>query len=628
MAEKYDIQQKASVEDLLRSSHEIPYNQRGFQWEYENIIDYHNDLVEGFNPGGNPGFYSLGSFMLTIVNKKNSVWDGQQRTIMTLIYLSVIMKYCTENFAESIDGFIEKIKHNLFKDSFEHSAKEKKLYENLNKETKIEIRIPKIKCVNQKDNFTLICVLNGIWESRKKYYERENSTKWKCNICGVTKKTKTEILIHLKNKCILEKYGDFIGEKYEEFSEDNSIMNAYNTTSLILNNFISDTFLSENTKVTEKRIINFANYLMETVVLDIYKYRDIKVASQMFDRLNNRGKHLKLEDINRNILIRGVRSYKSQKKYYTKYNEIIERARKIKFTKKSDGIFTLCFEMMNGKFSSDENFIRSTLEENEARDSIRGLESAIKKIEEINDYYLDSLLGEIVVGNYNWNIVRFIVVPFFKMFESRKARKNLTEIIASFLTKMISVDKTSKYTSNVKKRLRPIGEKIFDGDSTYCKILNDITKECSKICEVMDIHQASFVKKISTVPITQEKAKRILLYNMYNEQPKGIKIDHSMFDVEHIIPKKGTVKTNMVEYIGNKTLFEGGNSNKHKGNKSLQNKSFEDKRDHYLNSNIKWTQKIGKKKKWNEKMIMKYGEKLSKNIWNVSEEALNKEYHD
>ena len=90
-----------------------------------------------------------------------------------------------------------------------------------------------------------------------------------------------------------------------------------------------------------------------------------------------------------------------------------------------------------------------------------------------------------------------------------------------------------------------------------------------------------------------QMVKAILCYIWNTNDAHETIPDYSKVDLEHILPQssRGTIGK-CIDSLGNLTLFLGPNSDKVKGNRSLQDKPFSEKLQMYLLSNIKMTRDL------------------------------------
>jgi len=175
--------------------------------------------------------------------------------------------------------------------------------------------------------------------------------------------------------------------------------------------------------------------------------------------------------------------------------------------------------------------------------------------------------------------------------------------------------------SNYKSKFLNLANYILDKDNTD---IDDIIVEIKKfISDNLLKDTTDFYGVYTNMKMKNDNAKKILLYYELKLQNDNIIIKSDCFDIEHILPQSS--EDDNINKIGNLTLFESKNSeNKHRGNRSLQDLDYDDKKEYYENSTFKITQSIVKEyENWNSKNIIKRTEKIIKFIDEKTNRTLN-----
>jgi len=166
-SKQYEVFSKQPTRALFHRSYEIPYNQRNYQWDSDNIDQFIDDIDRLYNE--RISFLTFGSFyFLDEKYRKFTIWDGQQRLITNLLFLAACKKII-ENIKENEDDCnLGAIDDCLFKKDYELNENEKLL-----KNDK-KIRIPKIYSVYDNDNNIIQLLLNGKLDNIYDLYEQPN----------------------------------------------------------------------------------------------------------------------------------------------------------------------------------------------------------------------------------------------------------------------------------------------------------------------------------------------------------------------------------------------------------------------------------------------------------------------
>ena len=233
--------------------------------------------------------------------------------------------------------------------------------------------------------------------------------------------------------------------------------------------------------------------------------------------------------------------------------------------------------------------------------------------------------GAIIFSDFIWEIFEYIIIPFYmcmknKNIKEKKKHKYFTELLEIIICYQIRTLIKQRTIYNSKTKLIENANKILENnDMTIKDILLDIKKIIANILkDTSDFSGICINKKM-----TQQQAKKLLLYYELKIQNDNVIIKQDSFDIEHIMSKN--TKNKDIDKIGNLTLFEAENSkNGHKGNRSLQDLEFDDKKEYYEESIFKITQNIVKDyDTWNDKNIFKRTEKIIKFIDKETNKCLN-----
>ena len=616
--------------------YEIPYNQRNYEWDEKNIDEFIQDLKEAYT---DKKFLTYGTFYMLKENINSSttrttIWDGQQRVITSFLLFSAIKNFLNHKIEDLENSEIIKIFKNiigrienyLFKKDFQLKDSERKIAE------KEESQIPKLFSVYDTDNKLLRLIsndkINDISICYEKYKDTDNKEKYRCKNCnGYTNKIKDTTLIkHLLEDCTGTKYKNVLkiyknkNKDKNNIEPDNNMVLAYNKFINFLEDEYNDIINTENNEELNN-LYQFIIMFEDKIPHEDYICKTVESASRIFELLNSRGKKLNNESLIRHIAIRDL-DPDNQKEGFKKIEELLKFCKEDneckKITKNYENIIRILFALSDKKYIEDDDIIKSCsrMMNNHKDDYFEKIDENKETLKEILICIENNKWGAIIFSDFIWEIFEYIIIPFYmcmknKNIKEKKKHKYFTELLEIIICYQIRTLIKQRTIYNSKTKLIENANKILENnDMTIKDILLDIKKIIANILkDTSDFSGICINKKM-----TQQQAKKLLLYYELKIQNDNVIIKQDSFDIEHIMSKN--TKNKDIDKIGNLTLFEAENSkNGHKGNRSLQDLEFDDKKEYYEESIFKITQNIVKDyDTWNDKNILKRTEKIIKFI--------------
>lgn len=417
-------------------------------------------------------------------------------------------------------------------------------------------------------------------------------------------------------------------------------MKAYNE---LMDNNETNSKTYENYKLL-KDMVTRSKYSLE----EIYKamtYLDIVYISLdkdenpqvIFESLNSTGLSLTQSDLIRNFILMGL-SYDEQTELYRKYWVKIEEAlpnavisdfvrdyltMKEGVVPNKSKVYTAfkIFYFKNNYNSEDIliELLRYSIYYNYIIDANTGLEDIDKQLRSINNirstvtypYILD------LFNDYydREKLSRHEVVEILSIIVSYIYRRNICSIPTNALNKIFTV--MPKET----KRLRKEGKDYIDSVIEFL-----MSRSGSGIFPRDNEFKNNFIT--GNIYSKSHGIAKLILYSIEEFRHKEV-VDMDSLSIEHILPQTLTAEWNIE--LGNKAyethrLYKDtiGNLTLTNYNSEMSNKSFAEKKEYYINSNIITTREIVEFTNWKEEDIISRSNKLFdivKNIWKLPEDT-------
>jgi len=476
------------------------------------------------------------------------------------------------------------------------------------------------------DNKLLRLISNDKIKDISYCYKKEEDNTYSCDNCTeyTNKKKSSTVINHLLDDCMGSKYKNILKiykDNNYDIDPDNNMILAYNKFMDFLKEEYEDNIDMENNDELND-LYQFIIMFEDKIPHEDYICKTVESASRIFELLNSRGKKLNNESLIRHIAIRDL-DQNQQEDGFKKIQDILNFCKEDKdckrITKNYENIIRLLFALSDKKYVEDDDIIKSCnrLMKNHKEDYFEKIEQNKLILKDILTFIENDKWGIIIFNDFIWEIFEYIIVPFYmrmknKNIKDKKKTIYFTELLEILVCYQIRSLIKQRNIYNSKTKLIENANNILENDD---KTIKNILLNIKKIvADVLLSDTSDFFGICINKKMTQQQAKKLLLYYELKEQNDNVIIKPNSYDIEHIMPKN--TKHKDIDKIGNLTLFESENSaNGHKGNRSLQDLDFEEKKKHYKKSIFKITQNIEKNyNTWNEKNIIKRTEKIIKFI--------------
>jgi hypothetical protein len=558
----------------------IPMNQRNYEWNNDTIEKFLTDIKEIYEE--DKYVERMGSIIIFKDNNDNHyIYDGQQRTITTLLLL-----YCISLLDNEIGTDIKKlIFHNKLhldrRGTKKQKTQLKKGYRN----------IPKLKCVNPNDNTALIEIFNNKYVPKIKLYKKENDL-FKClhKECDVTTKRESDMKRHYLNV----------------HESDLSYLKKYSTISSVYNAYEYILEYLYNLDYSAEKLYDLYGFIIEDIDIQLFTCDNEYYVSKIFDWENNMGQKLDAFDIIKNNFIMKV-SDDNKMDVYEKWerlininiNDLIEnRDNKYIISIKDYGkkIFALAIHFYNKEISrvfyKDKDYNKLLSSDNVYNEILTLFDIIIEINKIIVDIHNDKYGRLLPLLNISYECYIWLILPVFYFTKNKTNKINLLKLVVKWGIR------------NYKFKSRPFNNVSYS--NTFLNIANAVInnkeydyltklKKCFNDNNTDTLSEDNYELSLLNKRYKNNDAKPLLLF-LETETVTDISIVPLNYDLEHIHPKSivnDEITNEEICMIGNHTLLESKNSsNGHTGNKGLGNTSYENKCLSYSDSNCKLTNKI------------------------------------
>lgn len=581
----YDSSSK-SWSDILEKSLNIPMNQREYSWTDKEIKQFILDIIKIFKEG--KYVYKMGEIINLTYNGTNEIYDGQQRTITTILTLY--------NISQKLPKMKDKIIGKLSLDGEMDELNEMQI--KLKEDKNIDI-IPKIYCINPFDMNGLCDVFNN--KCNEHFMDHidyeEDSEKYICKKCKESIKDKSKVYRHLEKQHGIE-------------CKPKNASKIYNANETIYN------LLSEM-GYDEAKYKELYRFIMNDIDIQFCSCIDPTYVSRIFDWENNRGNNVSTLDVVKNYILVEIEDDKKYEVYdkWEEYKNLEHNIYKKEYGKK---LTDIAIQLYNGnierkKINIDDLYkpiIEAVDTYSELKEYFEIIDKLIDIMEQIKSDKYGRLIMNIKQVSITWEGFMYLLLPIF-----------YKTSVNHILIKLI-----------VKWYFRNTGIKSYTFNNlAYSNKMKDIT---NKVLKNPDYDYYSDIKNL----FENEMDERVTLDNYENTllslSFKGANATHLMlfletckstdivtvplnYTIEHIIPQSKIdelKERKLMHNLGNLTLLEGSNSESgHKGNSSMGKKPYTEKIESYKGSSSLITTKLGENySDFNEETILVRCNELSK----------------
>ena len=546
----------------------IPMNQRQYSWKEDQLEPFLQDLIDMFEEGKYAE--KMGSIIFyTGNNNKKEIYDGQQRTITILLLLLVLSKR-----SDAIkNAVMTKLCIDPLMDTLTTQQEQYKI------EYGDSIHLLKFHCVNPFDNRALIQVLNGIHQSMYEYIQLDTTGGggYLCTKCNTKVSRKNDFRRHLIRVC---KIPTLLGVK----NDKSCVYDAYE--------YLFERIVMWNP--SDDIIKRFYAFIMKDVDLQKYESDNAEYVSKIFNWENNRGTSVNGFDIVKNLILSHISDDKKV--------ECFDKWCKLKSTEHpmysqfGERIFNIAIQVYNKKIEfkrGDVKDFSSLLQP--GKDVYKELQLFFKIVEKCihaMTQISENRFGRLVLTNrrfhFPFDVYKYLLIPV-----SVITTKVNTECIELFVKLFIRTLGTRDFTYDKLSfiiHFPPLCNALFENSSLdYLTEIKSIFKE--KIGLNM-LQSKAYIDQILKHTFKPYNA----LYALYFLETCITSDNHTVSlsnTLEHIIPQSKEEECDKVHSLGNLTLLEGTNSkNGHKGNSSIKDKPYEEKRNSYKTSCVQLTKQI------------------------------------
>ncbi len=537
---------------ILKKTLRIPMNQREYSWDETHHIKFVEDICDIYNEG--KYIYKMGSIINYKHDGRNDIYDGQQRTLTTIVLLHCIGLCGTDKLKGKIQ---ELLTFDIDMDDLPED------YQKIKDAYDVKI-IPKILCVNPADMKALVAILNNRVDTLDKYrcdtkscdeFEDDDSCEseelYRCKLCKVTCKNKSEFKKHLK------KTHNFIDN-----SKESMLYGAYECIYEDLQRRGYDD--AQTTKLYK--------FIVGDIDIQWYDCDDPVYVSKIFDWENNRGKEVESLDLIKNPILVKISDDKK--------HEIYDMWGKLKATThpnyKEYGpkIFDVAIQLYHGEIHRKMNrheLFRTIVDAKDCYKEVNKFFDIVKRLfalmEDIRKDRYGRLFTEYTGIQLTWEGYMWCLLPICY------TKGDLdTALIKLFCKWMFRNIQANTYTFNnlgYSNSFLTISNKYLkDSKFEYLKEL----ESCLRDNMDDSIRQDAYEETLWEKAFTPRNATALLTFLETCETP-DIHTVPLTYTLEHVWPKK--YKENLsnpawLNILGNLTLLEGKNSeNGHKGNSGV-----------------------------------------------------------
>lgn len=390
--------------------------------------------------------------------------------------------------------------------------------------------------------------------------------------------------------------------------------------------------LIKNSQYTPEDIYKALLYV-QIVYISLDKNSKAENPQLIFESLNSTGLSLTEADLIRNFILMSL-DYEKQtelyRKYWTRIEKLLPNARISEFVRD--------FLTMKTGYTPNKNKVYATFKKYYIENNLNS-EAVLVDLLRYAQYYhwFININSEIeAIDNLLWRLYHIkstVVYPYLlELFDEYFEKKIISidellktmSIINSYLfRRSICNIPTNALTRVFASMTKNVIEARNKG-KTHVEAVTDFLMSRSR--SAIFPRNVEFKKNFIELDIYNRRKQLALftLYNIEDYQHKEV-VEYSQLSIEHIMPQKLTPKWNIdlgkdadevhrlyKDTIGNLTIT--------KYNSEISNKSFEDKKEYYKESNIQLTRNIAEFEVWNKDSIISRANSLfaiANQIWEL-----------
>jgi len=584
----YDSSSK-SWSDILDKSLNIPMNQREYSWDDKELDQFISDIIKIFEEG--KYVEKMGSIINLVYGGSNEIYDGQQRTITTVLTLYNISSKLPSNIGNKIIG-----KLSLDGEMDELSPQQIKLKE----EKSIDI-IPKIYCINPFDMDALCDVFNG--KCNKHFIDiinyNEDSEKWICKICNESITDKSKVYRHLE-------------KQHEIQCKNKDTSKIYNANEKIYN-------LLSDLKYNEEKYKELYRFIMKDIDIQFCSCSDPTYVSRIFDWENNRGNNVLILDVIKNYILVNIDDDKKYEVYdkWEEYKKLTNNIYKKEYGKK---LMDIAIQLYNNKIERKidmDELYKPIIDSDNTYSELMKYFDIINKLIQIMEKIKTDKYGRFIMNikqvSITWEGFMYLLLPIF--FKLGSVDSEFIKLIVKWYFRNMGIKSTTFNGMAYSNRMIDITNKVLkEPEYDYYKDIKELFEN------EMDekIHKDNYEKTLEHLSFKGAPATHLFMFLEQIKSTDIVKIPLN-YTIEHIIPQSKIdelKERKLMHNLGNLTILEGLNSESgHKGNSSIGKKPYIEKVNSYKGSSSLITKNLAEKYlKFNEETILVRCKELSKQL--------------
>jgi hypothetical protein len=585
----YDSSSK-SWNDILDKQLNIPMNQREYSWTDKELKQFINDIINIFEE--DKYVEKMGSIINLHHNSRNEIYDGQQRTITTILTIY--------NIAQKLspDPMGLKIISKLALDENMDELNEEQI--KLKDDKKIDI-VPKIFCVNPFDMTALCDVFNS--KCNDHFIDNivyEDSEKYRCNICNENiTENKSNAYRHLE-------------KKHNILCKPKTNSKIYNANETIYN-------LLSNLEFDHVKYKKLYKFIMNDIDIQFCSCSDPIYVSRIFDWENSRGNDVLGLDVVKNHILVEIDDDKKCEVYdkWEKYKKIKNNIYRNDYGKK---LMDIGIQLYNNKIVRpkyiDEPYKRIIESEDTYSELIKYFDIMNKLIQIMEDITTDKYGRFIMNSNQvsiTWEGFMYLLLPIF--YKTESVNPDFIKLIVKWYFRNVGIKSNTFNNLAYSNKMIDITNNVLKNpDYNYYNEIKGLFEN-----EMDDrINPDKYENTLESISLKRVVAAHLLMFLERSKSNDIVTIPLN-YTIEHVIPQSkidGLKDRKLIHNLGNLTILEGSNSeNGHRGNSSLGNKKYVDKVISYKSSSSFITKQLGENySDFKEEHIIKRCKELSKQL--------------
>lgn len=585
----FETQDLGNFMELYRNTYIIPFTQRHYEWTEKEIARLFNDFMEA-SPT-EEDFHAMNTMVFSTENGK-SIYDGQQRTISTALFIAAGIRAALERAIDEDSSLdIEEITEWADDTFTRYIARTNKKHPEKN-QYKLKfashdiqnyfyklVSIPEHKPLPMSDNQTEYSRPNVVIDSLPE-----------------PKSAKKDSSLNRDMRNMYDNYYKLV-ELWKQHIQPN----------------VADYDIEED-----------MDRIVASIVFLIVSVKQDTQAAKMFESLNNTGKSLAEIDVLKSLIEEQL-GEESMKDEWSDLDDALDTEDRNKFL---SSITTIIL----GKKSPSKGLLDSFIEHSPVN-SFASAKVTLQMLEKMAVSYHEAMHPEQVVSDLELKIesswmkslkisqhIPLVTAMLYRKYDYSDIVSIIKSIQELYIKNSIIVDGRANQFTNT---LAILAKKVYDNKINTEEIITSLQNEMKddntfRKDLIKGKYNNSTKKaaiKISLIRLAEKEN------GLKNESEFGVKKSLQIINYEHILPQQPKPNSNwesdfadekerdvLIHMLGNATLLA------EKPNKTLQNSDFEIKKNHYKKSKISETNILSVLDKWDKDQIIKRTDELADKI--------------